>query len=110
MSSIDFTLNYSLLLILHLFVNLVVFIICIRRLDRMQKVLFRVKAQYVLLTVASVANGFSPILFKQWPTVISIFYAGCVLFMLASDSFQWRKGPPDAALSDHAPLEPHNAD
>lgn len=98
----EFALNYDILFLVHLAVNSWIFAICIRRLDRMREVLIRVKAQYIILTVASLANGLSPIFFKQWPTLVSIFYAGAVLYMLASDSFQWRFGPPASAKTEES--------
>ncbi len=68
----------------------------------MHGVLIRVKAQYIGLLVMSAANGFSPILFSQWPTAVSILYVPWVLFILWSDGYQWREGAPKPALvSDH---------
>lgn len=103
-TNFDFNPNYDWLLVLHLLVNGFVFGICICRLGRMYGVLERVKLQYTILLVASAANGFSPIFFKQWPTLVSIFYASAVLYMLWSDSYQWKNGPPEAAITDAAPL------
>lgn len=103
--NVDFSLNTEMIILAHLAINFGTFIICFHRLRLMQKVLFRVKAQYVILLVASVANGFSPILFRQWPTLVSIFYASAVFYVLWSDKFQWKHGPPDAARSDYHPPE-----
>lgn len=103
--NLSMNMNYDYLILAHLGVNGLVFGICICRLGKMQNALTRVKAQYVLLLVASAANGFSPVFFQQWPTFVSIFYASVVLYVLWSDSYQWRRGTPKAALSDHAPLE-----
>lgn len=103
-TNLEFNPDYDWMLVLHLIVNGFVFDICICRLGRMYNVLERVKLQYTILMVASVANGLSPIFFRQWPTLVSICYAGAVLYMLWSDSYQWRNGPPEAAITDTAPL------
>jgi hypothetical protein len=65
-------------------------------------VFFRVKLAYVVLVMGAAANGASPWLFEMpgWP---SVCFAGAVLVMLVSDSFQWMKGPPEAATGP-APL------
>jgi len=94
--------NYDLLILLHFAVNGLVGGICVCRLGKMHGVLIRVKAQYIGLLVMSAANGFSPILFSQWPTAVSILYVLWVLFILWSDGYQWREGAPKPALvSDH---------
>ena len=102
----DFSVNYNWLIIIHVFVNMGDIFICMKRLDQMQDVLLRVKLQYVVLTVASLANAFSPVFFRAWPTIVSIFYASAVFYMLASDRYQWTKGPPPESFTDRAPLEP----
>ena len=98
----DFSIKTEFLILTHLAVNGVVFGICLHRLRLMRDVLMRVKIQYVVLLVASVANGFSPMFFKQWPTVISVAYACSVLLMLVSDMFQWKNGQPPEAAKTHA--------
>lgn len=103
-SNLDIDVNYDWMLLTHLLVNGFVFGICICRLGRMYGVLERVKLQYTILMVASAANGLSPIFFRQWPTVVSVVFAAAVLYMLWSDSYQWKNGPPEAAVSDVAPL------
>lgn len=83
--------------------SLAIIFVCICRADKMSEhVLGRVKAQYVLMVMASAGNAASPWLFEMpgWPQTA---FTGSVLFMLVADSYQWRAGPPEAA-TDHAPL------
>ena len=77
--------------------------VCICRADKITgSVLNRVKAQYVLMVMGACANGASPWLFDMpgWP---SVFFTFAVLFMLAADSYQWRRGPPESSTGP-APL------
>lgn len=93
--------NYDVLAFVHLIINLALFGISICRLAAMhKKVLRRVKAQYVLMTVVAAANGFAPIFFSQWPTLVSVFFSITVLYMMWSDSYAWKNGVPHAALQD----------
>ena len=83
--------------------SLAIIFVCICRADKMvDEVLIRVKAQYVVLVMASAGNAASPWLFEMpgWPQTA---FTGAVLFMLVADSYQWRGGPPESA-TDHAPL------
>lgn len=82
---------------------LAIIFVCICRSDKMTKgVLLRVKVQYVVMVMAAFTFAASPWLFDLpgWP---SVFFSFAVLFMLVSDSYQWRGGPPPAATGP-APL------
>lgn len=93
----------------HVMANGSIAAICVCRLGRMhKKVLVRVKLQYILLLVASFANGFSTVLFRQYPSATGVAFSAAVLYVLWSDGYQWRGGLPDAASSDFVPMEgPH---
>lgn len=103
----DFAFRTEVMLLAHLAINITVGGICLRRLRIMVDVRPTVKVQYVLLLIASAANGLSPVFFRQWPTIVSVFYASVVLYVLVSDSFQWRKGPPEAAKTCPGKLGDH---
>ena len=72
--------------------------ICVCRLDYIQvdETRWAVSTQYVLLLIASAGALFAPWnhIYASWPQV---FFEGAVLYMLVSDSYQWRKGTPLAA-------------
>lgn len=104
MKPLPFAINYDLVALLNFVFNMGIFAICVCRCGRMEGVLVRVKVQYVLLMVASLACGLAPVFFQQWPTIAFTSFAGVVLLMIWTDSYQWKNGPPKAAMSDVAPL------
>lgn len=63
---------------------------------------FRLK--YVVLFTAAVASAFSPVLFREWPTMTQIGISGAFLFVLGAGSKAWKHGVPQYAQSDPAPL------
>jgi hypothetical protein len=94
--------NYDALAFVHLILNGFLFAICFCRLAKMHKgVLRRVKAQYVMLLAGSAANGFAPIFFSQWPSVVSVIFTALVLYVMWSDSYAWKHGVPHAALQNN---------
>lgn len=80
--------------------------ICLCRLDKIDKsVLLRIGMRYVLLLSAAAASGVSPLIY-EFPGWSAVFFAAAVLFMLLSDGYEWRAGPPESAtvpgaLSEH---------
>lgn len=98
--------EFSLLLLFNAALNGLIFGICICRLGKLHNALWRVKAQYAVLLVASAGHGGAPVFFKQWPTGMSIVFVAAVLYMLVSDGYQWKNGAPKAAETSPAPLEP----
>lgn len=92
-------LDFSLVVLAMIFVNGIIFSICICRLKEMHNnVLIRVKYQYIVGTMVSAANGLAPIFFRQWPTTTGLLFAGWVCYVFWSDSYQWKNGPPPSAL------------
>lgn len=102
--------DYEVVFLLHMLTNLGIAAIAGCRIGKMHEVLTRVKLQYVLLFVSSIAYAFAPLFFRQWPPAVSLLFAGAVLFMLWTDSYQWRDGPPKEALTQPGELyeEPKN--
>jgi hypothetical protein len=86
------------MILLMLALNSVICGLCVCRLMTMKNVLLRVKIQYVIGLVASAANGLAPLFFQQWPNGTALFFAAWVCYMMLSDSYQWKGGPPEAAV------------
>lgn len=99
--------NYDILILVNIAINVGIFSVCICRLGKMHGVLWRVKSQYVFLLVAAVAAGGSPLLFQQWPPAAFVLLAGAILYMLVMDSYQWKAGPPPESLSTRGDLHVH---
>ena len=71
--------------------------ICVCRLDKIDKsVLLRIGLRYVLLLSGAAAFGLSPLVY-EFPGWSAVFFAATVLFMLLSDGYEWRAGPPESA-------------
>lgn len=90
--------NMSLVILLMIAVNGIIFGVCVCRLMKMHDVLVRVKIQYVIGMVVSAANGLSPILFQQWPNSVGLMFAVWVCYTLLSDGYQWKDGPPPSTI------------
>lgn len=98
--------DFSFIVIAMLFVNGAILGICVCRLKEMNdKVLARVKYQYIVGCMVSAANGLAPIFFRQWPTTTGLFFALWVFYVFWSDSYQWKNGPPSAALKLLEPIK-----
>lgn len=82
--------------IVNLIVCSCIFWSCMCRLEKMGKsVPKRVRAQFVLTLVGSVASGLQPMLFAQWPGVGQTLFSGSVLMCLLLSMDRWRHGPPN---------------
>lgn len=91
--------NLSFVVLLMILVNGLIFGICICRLKEMNdKILTKVKYQYVIGTMVSAANGLAPIFFRQWPTTTGLLFAAWVCYVMWSDGYQWKNGPPIGAM------------
>jgi hypothetical protein len=91
--------NISVMILLMFIVNMTTFGICVCRLRLLRKrALWRVKMQYIIGTVVSLANALAPMLFQQWPNGVAVLFATWVCYTLWSDGFQWKKGIPTAAI------------
>lgn len=87
--------------IINLIVCSCVFWSCMCRLNGMTKrVPKRVRAQFVLTLVGSVASGLQPMLFAQWPGVGQTLFSGSVLLCLLLSMDRWRHGPPDELTTE----------
>lgn len=96
-----FDIDISIVVCMMIVVNAIIAGICICRLKEMNaQIRTRVKYQYVIGIVMAVANGLSPILFRQWPNTVGLLFSMWVCYMLWSDDYQWKNGPPVAALKE----------
>lgn len=96
--------NYEVVFLVHFFMTMGIAGIAACRIGKMHQVMLRVKLQYIFLFVAAIAYGFAPLLFQQWPPTISVVFVGAVLYVLWSDSYQWKDGPPKEAVTQPAEL------
>lgn len=84
--------------LLNLFVCSAIISICVCRLDQMRVgyTLPKVMAQYVALLTASAGSLLAPFnhVFITWQWLA---FDAAVLYVLWSDSYQWRRGTPFAA-------------
>ena len=72
---------------------------CLCRLNTMnQLVPRRVRLQFVLMLVGSMASGLQPMFFQQWPGVGQTVFSAAVLFGLLLSMSRWRNGPPEDLL------------
>ena len=85
-----------------------IFCISICRLGKMENVLLRVRSQYVVMIVVSAANGGAPIFFQHWPSGVNVVFTLGVLYMMWSDTYQWRHGAPSAAKTGRGDLRMSN--
>jgi len=72
-----------------------VFVLCIQRMALMDKhtTKFTWRANYSILLTCSVASGFSPIFFSEWPGIGSVAITTAFLVILLTSS-AWRNGVP----------------
>ncbi len=96
--------NYEVIFLVHFIMTMGIAGIAACRIGKMNNVLLRVRLQYVFLFVAAIAYGFAPLLFQQWPPAVSVIFVGAVLYVLWSDSYQWKNGPPKEAVTKPANL------
>ena len=108
----DFAPQFTFLLLANAVSNLGITLISFTRLRMMRDVLWRVKIQYVLLFVVSIAAAASPMLFRTWPSGVSLSLSTVFLYVLWTDSYQWPGHAPSAAITHPAPLSeaPNHAD
>jgi len=72
---------------------------CLCRLNSMSaKVCKRVRLQFVLLLVGSLASGLQPMFFQQWPGVGQTLFSAAVLIGLVLSMSRWKSGPPEDLL------------
>lgn len=102
--NVSLPIDYEVVFLFHFMVNVGIAAIAACRIGRMQDVLLRVRLQYVFLFVSSIAYAFAPLFFRQWPPMVSVFSSASVLYVLWSDSYQWRHGPPKEAKTQPADL------
>jgi hypothetical protein len=68
------------------------------------RVRMTVRIEYTVLLAGSVASGFSPILFNEWPGISQVLLGSAVLMMLLAEAHRWRDGAPPDVLSQPEPL------
>lgn len=63
-----------------------------------EKVCKRVRLQFALLLVGSLASGLQPMFFQQWPGVGQTLFSAAVLIGLLLSMSRWKGGPPEDLL------------
>ena len=63
-----------------------------------------VRVKYTVLVTGSLAYGFQPILFNDWPSPGGVIFALSVLIGLLCSAARWRREPPKETVTRPAEL------